>query len=97
MKPFKGMKSYTTWDEWYTFKENPRPNVHVLATLDESSIKKFNNDNFRMGDHPFIWWNEKDGMRSFYTGFGHTDEAYQDKLIIEHITNAINWAAKRID
>lgn len=97
MKPFKGMKSYTTWDEWYTFKENPRPNVHVLATLDESTIKKFDNDNFRMGDHPLIWWNEKDGIRSFYTGFGHTDEAFQDRLIIEHITNAINWAAKRID
>ncbi len=97
MKPFKGMKSYTTWDEWYSFKENPRANVNVLATLDESTIKKFDNDNFRMGDHPIIWWNEKDGIRSFYTGFGHTHEAFQDKLIIEHITNAINWAAKRID
>ena len=42
-KPFKGMKSYTTFDEWYTFKENPRPNVNVLATLDEASIKKFDN------------------------------------------------------
>lgn len=97
MKPFKGMKSYTTYDEWYTFKENPRPNVHVLANLDESSIKKFDNDNFRMGDHPIIWWQEKNGVRSFYSGFGHTHEAFQDKLIIEHLTNAINWAAKRID
>ncbi|MBK6284866.1 MAG: ThuA domain-containing protein [Draconibacterium sp.] len=97
MKPFKGMKSYTTWDDWYTFKENPRTNVNVLATLDESTIKKFDNDNFRMGDHPIIWWSEKDGIRSFYTGFGHTHEAFQDKLIIEHITNAINWAAKRIN
>jgi type 1 glutamine amidotransferase len=97
MSPFKGMTSYTTWDEWYTFKENPRPNIHVLATLDESTIKKFDNDNFRMGDHPIIWWNDKDGIRSFYTGFGHTHEAFQDKLIIEHITNAINWAARRID
>lgn len=97
MKPFEGMKSYTTWDEWYTFKENPRPNVNVLATLDESTIKKFDNDNFRMGDHPIIWWQENGGVRSFYTGFGHTHEAFQDKLIIEHITNAINWAAKRIN
>ncbi len=97
MNPFKGMKSYTTWDEWYSFKENPRANVNVLATLDESSIKQFDNDNFRMGDHPIIWWKDKDGIRSFYTGFGHTHEAFQDKLIIEHITNAINWAAKRID
>lgn len=97
MKPFKRMKSYSTYDEWYTFKENPRPNVNVLATLDESTITKFDNDNFRMGDHPIIWWSEKDGVRSFYSGFGHTHEAFQDKLIIEHITNAVNWAAKRIN
>jgi type 1 glutamine amidotransferase len=97
MAPFKGMKSYTTYDEWYTFKENPRPNVNVLANLDESTIKKFDNDNFRMGDHPLIWWQEKNGIRSFYTGFGHTHEAFQDEKIIEHITNAINWAGKRIN
>ncbi len=97
MKPFEGMKSYTTFDEWYTFKENPRSKVKVLATLDEASIKKSDNDDFRMGDHPIIWWNDKDGIRSFYTGFGHTHEAFQDKYIIEHIKNAINWAANRIN
>jgi type 1 glutamine amidotransferase len=97
VKPFKGMKSYTTYDEWYTFKENPRPYVNVLATIDESSIKKYDNDNWKMGDHPIIWWSEKDGIRSFYTGFGHTHEAFQDKYIIEHITNAINWAVRRIN
>lgn len=97
MQPFKGMKSYTTHDEWYSFKVNPRAKVNVLATLDESTIKKFNNDEFRMGDHPIIWWQENNGVRSFYTGFGHTHESFQDKLIIEHIKNAINWAAKRID
>ncbi|HTN67891.1 MAG TPA: ThuA domain-containing protein [Dysgonamonadaceae bacterium] len=97
MKPFKGMESHTFYDEWYTFKENPRPHVDVLATLDESSIKKFSNDDFRMGDHPIIWSQQKNDIRSFYTGFGHTHEAFQDKLIVEHIKNAINWAAKRID
>ncbi|MEN8118567.1 MAG: ThuA domain-containing protein [Bacteroidota bacterium] len=97
MEPFKGMKTYTTVDEWYTFRENPRPNVNVLARLDESTIKKSDNDSWKMGDHPLIWWNENDGVRSFYTVFGHTHEAFQDKLIIKHITNAINWAAKRVD
>lgn len=97
MKPFEGMESYTTFDEWYAFKENPRSNVNVLATLDETTIKKFNNEDWRMGDHPIIWWREKDGIRSFYTGFGHTHEAFQDEKIIKHITNAINWAAKRTD
>ncbi len=97
MKPFKGMDSYTTFDEWYTFRENPRPNVNVLASLDENSIKKAKNDDWKMGDHPLIWWQEKDGIRSFYTVFGHTHEAFQDKLVVEHITNAINWAGKRVD
>ena len=97
MKPFAGMKSYTTVDEWYTFKVNPRPNVNVLAAIDESTITKFDNENWRMGDHPIIWYNDKDGIRSFYTGFGHTDEAFQDKKIIEHIRNAINWAGRRIN
>ena len=100
MKPFKGMKTYTTVDEWYAYKKNPRPNVHVLARLDESTIKKGRSDKsdiWRMGDHPLIWWNDNNGMRSFYTVFGHTHEAFQDKLVIEHMTNAINWAAKRID
>ena len=97
MKPFEGMKSYTTFDEWYTFKENPRPNVNVLATLDENTVKKFKNDEWKMGDHPIIWWQEKDRMRTFYTGFGHTHESFQDKKVIEHITNAINWVVKRTD
>ena len=30
-------------------------------------------------------------------GFRHTDEAFRDNIIIEHITNAINWAAGRIN
>jgi uncharacterized protein len=96
MQPFEGMSSYTTFDEWYSFRTNPRERVHVLATLDESTIKNQKNDDWRMGDHPIIWWQEKQGMRSFYSGFGHTHEAFQNPLIVEHITRAINWAGKRI-
>lgn len=97
MKPFKGMKTYTTVDEWYSYKKSPRENVNVLARLDETSIRRQKDDTWRMGDHPLIWWTEKNNVRSFYTVFGHTHEAFQDKLIIEHMTNAINWAGKRID
>lgn len=96
MKPFEGKKTYTTVDEWYSFKENPRTKVNVLARLDESTIKA-KDDKWKMGDHPLIWWNDKDGIRSFYTVFGHTHESFQDRLVQDHIKNAINWAAKRID
>ncbi len=97
MKPFKGMKTYTTVDEWYTFKENPRAKVNVLARLDESTVTKSNNDNWKMGDHPLIWWHEFEGSRAYYTVFGHTHEAFQDEKIIEHLKLAVNWAGRRIN
>lgn len=98
MECFKGMDSYTTVDEWYSFKANPREQVHVLARLDESSLKESNKDNdWQMGDHPLIWWQEFDGIRSFYSIFGHTNEAFQDPKVAAHFAGAINWAGKRID
>jgi len=97
MKPFEGMKTHTTVDEWYSFKKSPRDKVNVLASLDENSVKKAKDDSWKMGDHPLIWWTEKEGARSFYTVFGHTHEAFQNRLVRDHITNAINWAGKRID
>ncbi len=95
MEIFKGMQSYTTVDEWYSFKANPREKVHVLAHLDESSIKKADNDDWKMGDHPLIWWQEYDGSRSFYTVFGHTPEAFDDPKIKAHIAAAVEWAARK--
>jgi type 1 glutamine amidotransferase len=97
MLPFKGMKTYRTIDEWYTFKENPRSKVHVLARLDETSLdeKTLKDDSWKMGDHPLIWSQEIGKSRSFYTVFGHTPEAFQDTKVKEHIGAAVDWVAKR--
>ena len=97
MVPFKGMKTYRTVDEWYSFRENPRARVHVLARLDETSLDEatLKDDKWKMGDHPLIWYQEIDNSRSFYTVFGHTPEAFQDLKVEEHIGCAIDWVAKR--
>lgn len=97
MVPFKGMQTYRTFDEWYSFKENPRSKVHVLARLDETSLNEatLKDDKWKMGDHPLIWYAESGNSRSFYTVFGHTPEAFQDPKIKEHIGCAVDWAAKR--
>ncbi|WP_321289835.1 ThuA domain-containing protein [uncultured Sunxiuqinia sp.] len=95
MKVFEGMDSYTTFDEWYSFKENPRENVHVLARLDESSIKKSKNDDWKMGDHPLIWWQEFDDIRSFYSVLGHTNESFQNQKVRDHYSAAVNWAGRK--
>jgi hypothetical protein len=54
----KGLPSSFVIDkeEWYTWSQSPRPNVHVLATVDESSCVP--DRPIKMGgDHPVIWSN----------------------------------------
>lgn len=96
MAPFVGMETYTAKDEWYVFKSNPRARVKVLAGLDESSVKQ-GKKGWEMGDHPVIWYQEYEGGRSFYTVFGHSDNAYADEKIVQHLTGAIEWAGKLVD
>ena len=82
---------WTRTDEWYAFQKNPRAEVQVLLTLDESS---YTPGEGAMGeDHPVAWLHEYEGGRAFYTALGHTRESYSDPLIIEHLTQAIAWAA----
>lgn len=85
---------WTRTDEWYAFKSNPRPNVHVLMTLDESS---YDPGTATMGaDHPITWRHEYAGGRSFYTALGHTQESYADPLFVGLLTRAIQWAGGRL-
>ena len=81
-----------TWDrtdEWYVYRKNPRPNVRVLMSLDETSYQGGGMD----GDHPISWYHDYDGGRAFYTGGGHTDASYSEPLFRDHLAGAIKWAA----
>jgi len=101
MKYFEEMniQTLTTWDEWYTFKNNPRNQVKVLARLDESTIKDKGKDpeKTKMGDHPIIWYHEFEGGRSFYTGKGHKPENFDEMVFREHLVGGIEWAAGKVD
>ena len=93
------IKTLTTWDEWYTFKNNPRSKVKVLATLDEGSLKDLGKDpkKTKMGDHPIIWYHEFEGGRSFYTGKGHMPENFDELVFRQHLVGGIEWAAGKVD
>ncbi len=81
-------ESFEISDEWYEFDKSPRPNVHVLATADESTYKP----NRPMGDHPMIWTNER-YRRAVYIGIGHAPALCDDPNFIVLIRDAILWAA----
>ena len=89
----KGVPSSFTipGDEWYTFDKNPRPNVHVLATVDESSYKPASD--IKMGDHPVIWINDKMKARNVYFLMGHSPVLLSSAELKTMFGNAIIWAA----
>jgi type 1 glutamine amidotransferase len=82
-------KRWVRTDEWYNFSINPRPNVHVLATLDETSYSGGGNG----FDHPIAWSHKYDGGRAWYTAGGHTPESYDEPLFLAHLLGRIQFAA----
>jgi type 1 glutamine amidotransferase len=89
-------QSWSRVDEWYDFRTNPWGTARILATLDESTY-----DGGGMGaDHPHAWCQDVPGAgksvgRSFYTGGGHTTEAYNEPEFRAHLLGAIRYAAGR--
>lgn len=78
-------------DEWYTFDKNPRPNVKVLANVDEASYIPAST--IKMGDHPVIWINEKMKARNVYFLMGHHANLLKSTEFKTMFGNAILWAA----
>jgi PKD repeat protein len=91
-------------DEWYNYKPvnfeetgnvdySPRANVHVLASLDESTYEEADGSDGVNDDHPISWCRKYDGGRSWYTGMGHTEDSYAEANFLKHILGGIEDAA----
>ncbi|GAB6867962.1 glycosyl hydrolase family 18 protein [Bacteroides rodentium] len=80
-------------DEWYTYDKSPRPNVHVLANVDESSYTPASD--IKMGDHPVVWVNESKKARNVYFQIGHSSKLYETEGFTTMFRNAIEWALER--
>jgi len=78
-------------EEWYTYDTSPRPNVHVLASVDEKTYTPATD--LKMGDHPVIWTNEHVKARNIYIFMGHRPEHFDNQSFTQIFTNAIFWAA----
>jgi len=88
---------WTREEEWYNFRTNPRPNVHVLASVDESTYDprgySVPGGSPPMGDHPISWCHAYDGGRAFYTALGHKGVYWSEPLLLSHVLGGIEMAA----
>ena len=80
-------------EEWYTFDRNPRPNVRVLATVDENSYRP--PSDVKMGDHPVVWSNPAMKARNVYILMGHHPTLMKNESYTTLLRNSILWAAGR--
>lgn len=78
-------------EEWYTYNKSPRQNVHVIASVDESTYEPVSA--IKMGDHPVIWTNTRFATRNVYIFMGHAPELFDNEAYTTLLRNSIFWAA----
>jgi type 1 glutamine amidotransferase len=83
--------TFTLQDEWYNYRNNPRPEVNVLLRLNEASYQV--GEGAMGADHPIAWYHEYAGGRAWYTGLGHRQELYSDPQFVQHLLGGIRWAS----
>jgi type 1 glutamine amidotransferase len=79
---------FTLSEEFYTFRENPRPAVQVLLRLDAASVGA-------TGDYPLAWAHTFGNGRVYYNALGHFPETWRDERFQRQLAGAIRWAARR--
>ncbi len=76
--------SFRIHEEFYVFKHDPRPHVHVLIRLATS----------RGGpDRPLAWCRRSGNGRVFYDALGHFPQTWSDRRQLELVSGGIAWAA----
>jgi type 1 glutamine amidotransferase len=75
-------------EEYYTFRDNPRPLVQVLLSLDAASVGAG-------GDFPLAWSHAVGAGRSFYSALGHFESTWLDPRFQSHLAGAIQWVGNR--
>ncbi|MEP0266778.1 ThuA domain-containing protein [Dokdonia sp.] len=78
--------SFSRDDEWYNYK-NVNPDITPILLLDETSYEGGNQGE----THAIAWYHIYDGGKAFYTGGGHTKEAYTEPDFRKHLEEAILW------
>ena len=80
--------SFSIREEFYTFRENPRPNVTVLLRLDAPSVNA-------TGDYPLAWADTYGTGRVYYNALGHFSETWQDPRFQQQMTAAVRWTGRK--
>ncbi|MFZ1997233.1 MAG: ThuA domain-containing protein [Solirubrobacteraceae bacterium] len=80
--------SFRIDEEFYVFKHDPRPHVHVLAELDTGSGGP---------DRPLVWCRGFGRGRVYYDALGHFSATWHTQYQLTLMSGGIQWAAGLAD
>lgn len=83
--------SFEITDEIYEWKASPRPNAHVLLSLDRHPPDGHPEAGQPM-DLPLAWTRAHGKGRVFYTALGHGEDVWKDRRFQDHLLGAIRWS-----
>ena len=84
--------AFTITEEIYQFREFSRERVHVLFSLDTSSVDvKASGVNRTDGDFALAWTKTFGSGRVFYTALGHFEDTWRDARFQTLIQQALRW------
>jgi type 1 glutamine amidotransferase len=82
--------SFSITDEIYQFRAWSRANVHVLLSLDTTSVPP--NGSRGDNDYALAWTKPYGAGRVFYTALGHHNEVWDDVRFQQHVVQGIRFA-----
>lgn len=89
-----GVPTIARTDEWYSFVQHPESNgMHVVMSLDESTLPAGYPPDLLMGYHAITWTHERLGGRVFYTALGHAPDIFAEPWFVDMLGRAIDWTA----
>jgi type 1 glutamine amidotransferase len=80
--------SFSLAEEFYVFRENPRPNVSVLLRLDAASVGS-------AGDYPLAWGDSYGAGRVYYNALGHFEATWRDGRFQRQLAAAVRWTGHK--
>ncbi len=90
--------SFSISDEIYQFRDLSRNRVHVLMSLDTTSVD-LNAPGVNPGtqDFPLAWVRTYGNGRVFYTALGHPESTWRDDRFQQMLTEALLWLTGQVD
>jgi type 1 glutamine amidotransferase len=86
-------EDFLNQDETYRWQLDPRPDVHVLMSMDNTSVYEGATYNYRS---PIVWCRPFGAGRTWYTNMGHGTWQYTDPVFTKMLRAALLYTGGRL-